>query len=112
MYYHQLVQHRTTFEAVGWLRRDMALADQEMLLRLAQRYTFAWVDHVTSEFRDHLGGMGKGFDHLAEQRRIYEEIHPVPGRPVLAKRRESALQGVAERVPGQPAFLSVLRLPD
>ncbi len=110
MYFHQLLVRRTVFVEAGWFRNDIALCDQELLLRLAQRYTFVYVDHVTSEFRDHTGGQGKLYDHVAEQLMVYDQLHPAPGRPVIAERRALAMEGVRQRIPGQPAFTPVIRL--
>jgi len=110
--YNQVIVRRIVFVEAGWFRNDIALCDQEMLLRLAQRYAFVYVDHVTSEFRDHTAGRGKLYDHVAEQRVVYDELHPVPDRPVIQERRARTIEAVAERMPGQPAFAPVIRIGD
>lgn len=104
MCFHQVLWHRKVFDQVGEMRADVSgFCDQEMLLRIAQGYTFVYVDHVTSEFRDYSGSLGKTTNAILMQRRVYDELHPRPERPEIQRKRERILAGFAEQfVPWNP----------
>jgi hypothetical protein len=106
----QSILWRTSiFEAIGRWRSDSMLSDQEIQLRAAQRFAFAYVDQVTSEWRVHGDNFSGKVNSGAEQRRIYEVLHPTPDRPWLNKARDHVLNGIAERPPGY-VFEPTLRL--
>ena len=78
-------------------------------MRAAQRYTFAYVDQVTTEWRIHGENFSGKVNSIAEQRRVFEELHPVPGRPIVTAMRTAALERIAARPPGF-VFPPTLRL--
>jgi hypothetical protein len=95
-----LMWHRSVFHEIGFWREDCGLADQEIQLRASQRYAFVYVDQVTAEWRVHASNFSKTADSLGEQRRIYEELHPISDRPMLMQRRKQTLEAIASRPPG------------
>lgn len=106
----QSILWRTSvFEEVGRWRSDSMLSDQEIQLRAGQRFAFAYVDQVTSEWRVHGDNFSGKVNPAAEQRRIYEVLHPAPDRPWLNKARDHVLKGISERPPGY-VFEPTLRL--
>ena len=92
--------HRSVFDEIGIWREDCELADQEIQLRAGQRYAFVWVDQMTAEWRIHESNWAKKIDSGSEQRRIYEELHPARGRPLLERMRAQMLADIAARPPG------------
>jgi hypothetical protein len=97
---HGLVWRKDVFDAIGPWREDCALADQEVQLRAAQRYVFAWVDQMTAEWRIRDGeNFSSKINPYAEQRRIYEELHPTT-RPKVRGMRERVLDIIKNRPPG------------
>jgi glycosyltransferase involved in cell wall biosynthesis len=101
---HQMLVHRSVYDTVGGYRLDSEISDNEMHIRIAQRYFYAYVDHVTAEFRDHSGGTGRQCDFPAALRHIYTEVHPVKDRPYIDRMREATIENVARRPAGQPPF--------
>jgi glycosyltransferase involved in cell wall biosynthesis len=101
---HALMWRRSVYDEIGPWRDDCALADQEIQLRAAQRYAFVWIDQVTAEWcirgTDNFSSKVNAAD---EQKRIYDELHPVPGRPLLALQRERTVENIRRRPPG-PVF--------
>ncbi len=106
---HQMLVHRSVYEAVGWYLLDSEVSDNEIHTRFAQRYFYAFPDHVTAEFRDQAGGQGRKADFASALRQIYTEVHPVEGRPLIDFIRERTLESVARREPGRYPFLPTLR---
>jgi Glycosyl transferase family 2 len=106
---HSLMLRLSVFADVGGWRADCILADQEIQMRVAQRYTFAYVDQVTAEWRIHGENFSGKVDSIAEQRRVFEELHPVQSRPIVAAMRKAALERMAMRPPGF-VFPPTLRL--
>ena len=100
---NSVIQHRSVFDEAGWFAEG-CLSDLEIHMRQGRRYVFVHVDNVTFEFREHAGNAAKQNDFGTELLRIYEHVHPVPDRPVLADYRASTQAHVAARVPGKPAF--------
>jgi hypothetical protein len=99
-----VIQHRSVFAEAGWFLADSALNDLEFHMRLGRRYVFVHSDHVTFEFREHAKNHAKSLDFATELKRLYTDVHPVPGRPLLEAEREATYQAMAARVPGRPAF--------
>ncbi len=97
-----LIIRRDVIAAAGGFSIDTALADQELQLRLANRYVFAYVDALTSEWRVRASGenLSSRTDGGAELRRVYEELHPRPDRPLIEKRRTATLELFAGRPKG------------
>jgi hypothetical protein len=98
------IHHRSVFDNGGWWLPDSPLADLEIHMRLGLRFVFVHSDEVTFEFREHANNQAKLLDFPTELRRIYDELHPYPERPILAENREATLARMRARVPGQPAF--------
>lgn len=69
-------------------------------MRVGQRYTVAYIDQITAEWRIHGDNFSGKADSGAEQRRIYEELHPAPDRPLLTALRNAVLESIAARPPG------------
>jgi hypothetical protein len=107
---HQMLVHRSAYEAAGGYLLDSDIADNEIHVRFTQRYFYAFVNHVTAEFRDHAGGQGRRCDFPAALRDVYENLHPVPGRPLLMRTRQATIENVASRPPGEPPFPMTLLL--
>jgi Glycosyl transferase family 2 len=105
-----VIQHRSVFEEAGWMLTDSSLADVELHMRLGQRWVFVHADDITFEFREHAHNQAKLLDFPTELMRLYEQLHPAPGRPILATYRQQAHAGMAARVPGQPAFPPTIRV--
>ena len=105
-----VIHHRSVFAEAGWWLSDSCLADLELHMRLGLRYVFVHVDQITFEFREHAGNQAKQMDFPTELRRIYDELHPVPDRPLLAVGRNSTLAAMAARTPGKPAFPPTIAL--
>jgi hypothetical protein len=105
-----VIHHRSVFDEAGWWLGDSCLADHELHMRLGLRYVFVHVDEITFEFREHAGNQAKGWDFATELQRIYDELHPVPGRPILAEHRKATQAAMAARIPGQPVFPPTIRL--
>ena len=107
---HALMFRRTLFDEIGGWREDCDLADQEIQMRAGKRYVFAYVDQVTAEWRIHGSNFSGKVNPGVEQRRIYEELHPVSDRPHVSQMREQVLAAIAARPPGfvfQPTILVV-----
>ncbi|MGA2392414.1 MAG: glycosyltransferase family 2 protein [Candidatus Lustribacter sp.] len=103
---HSLMWRRDVFEEIGFWRPDITIADQEVQLRAAQKYVFAFVDQVTVEWRIR-GESSFKADSAAEMRKIFDELHPAPGRPLLRQMREAAVANVTamyEHSKGGPIF--------
>jgi glycosyltransferase involved in cell wall biosynthesis len=99
-----VIQHRSVFAEAGWFLEDSALNDLEFHMRIGRRYVFVHSDDVTFEFREHAKNNAKSLDFATELKRLYTDVHPVPGRPLLEAEREATYAAMAARVPGQPAF--------
>lgn len=107
---HQTLIHRSVYEDVGWYLLDSDISDNEWHIRGTQRYVYAFVDAVTTEFRDHAGGQGKNLDLSVAMRQVYAELHPRPDRPVLEQMREHTAAYVAKRVRGVYPFPPTLEI--
>ena len=104
---HALMWRRSVFAEIGGWREDTFLGDQEIQLRASQRYAFVWVDQMTAEWRIHASNFSKSADSASEQRRIFEEFHPVNDRPMIESNRAQLLEAIAARAPGfvfEPTF--------
>lgn len=97
-----LIIRRDIIEAVGGYSLQTALADQEFQLRLAGRYVFAYADALTNEWRIRGGqeNFSSRTDGGAELRKLYEQLHPVPDRPLVEQRRQASLAAMAARPKG------------
>lgn len=95
-----ILWRRSIFDEIGRWRADSILSDQEIQLRAGQRFAFAYVDQITTEWRVHGDNFSSKVNAGAEQRRIYEELHPTPDRPWLNKTREHVLAEIASRREG------------
>ena len=109
---NSMIMRREVLDEVGSWREDCILADQEFQIRAADRYVFAYVDRMTSEFRSRgKHQFSNTADSIPELRRVYEELHPVPKRPFVQKSREETLARVALRPKNQPhVFPPTLRV--
>ncbi len=107
---HQMLAHRSVYENLGWYDLDSDISDNEMHARMTKRYSYAFSDHVTAEFRDHPGGQGRRCDFPAAMRHMYTELHPVKDRPTLDAIREWTIANVARREPGASAFAASIRI--
>jgi len=107
---HQMLVHRSIYEDVGWYLLDSDISDNEIHIRITQRYFYAFDDHVTAEFRDHTGGQGRRSDFPTAMRHVYTEVHPVRDRPLIDRMREATIANVAGREPGKPPFPPTLRI--
>lgn len=108
---HSLIFRRDVFEQIGTWREDCILADQEFQLRVANHYVMVYVDRMTAEWRV------RGSDNLSsttnsstELRRVYDELHPMPDRPHVQRRREEILGNVGRRTQGVFAFPPTLEV--
>ena len=108
---HSIIFRRDMLEQIGSWREDCILADQEFQLRAANNYVMVYVDRITAEWR------ARGSDNLStttdstgELRRIYDELHPIAGRPHLQRRREDAIARVGTRTKGVFAFPPTLKV--
>jgi hypothetical protein len=106
----QMLVHRSVYEDVGWYVMDLDISDNEIHIRFSHKYFYAFVDHVTSEFRDHSGGQGRNCDFPAAMTQLYTVLHPVKDRPYIDEIRKSSIAHVAKRPPGQPAFAPTIRI--
>jgi hypothetical protein len=90
---HQVLQRREAFgpDDVGFFLLDTIVADQEYHMRLADRYPFVFVDQVTCEFRDHPANSGKQHNWSEAMQHIYEDVRPLPDRPILQAQRRSTV---------------------
>ncbi len=97
-----LIVRRDVIAPSGGYSLETALADQEFQLRLAARHVFAYADALTNEWR--IRGGGENFsartDGGAELRKLYEQLHPLPARPIVEQHRQAALAGMAARPKG------------
>jgi GT2 family glycosyltransferase len=110
---HALLLRMDLFDAIGWFRTDCDLADQEFQLRAAQATVFAYVDHMTAEWRVRGGthNFAARADSLAAQRQVYADIHPRPDRPLVEARRTATLEAIAARPKGW-IFTPTLQMDD
>jgi cellulose synthase/poly-beta-1,6-N-acetylglucosamine synthase-like glycosyltransferase len=110
---HSLLWRRGVFDEIGFWRMDMAIADQEIQLRAAQRYVFAYSDHVAVEWRIR-GESSLKTDGAAELERVYWELHPAPGRDLLRQMRVATVANVRNnqqtRQPGEPVFAATVNI--
>jgi GT2 family glycosyltransferase len=106
-----MLVHQRVFDAVGGYDFDCQLADQEFQLRALEAFTFAYVDRMTAEFRARGSeNFSTNIDSVPEQRRIYEELHPRPGRPYIERCRADVLVDISRRIKGKFAFPATLSL--
>ena len=105
----QMLVHRSIYEDVGWFLLDSEISDNEVHIRISQRYFYAYDDRVTAEFRDQAGGIGRKSDFPAALRQVYAEFHPVKDRPLIEVMRADTIANVELREPGQPPFPPTLR---
>jgi len=101
---HQALIAKAVYDRVGWYLMDLDVADNEIQARICKYYSYAFADHVTVEFRDHAGGTGRKIDFIPALRRMYNELHPTPDRPLVTQMRESTLANIAQRTPGTSPF--------
>ena len=95
-----LMWRRSVFDEIGGWREDCGLADQEIQLRAAQRFAFVYVDQMTAEWHVHGANFSRTADSGAEQRRIYDVLHPLRDRPLITEWRNQALENIATRPAG------------
>jgi hypothetical protein len=111
---HSLLWRRDIFENMGFWRMDIVMADQEVQLRAAQRYAFVYVDQMLVEWRIR-GESSFKVDSAAEMERVFDEMHPVPGREHLQRKRAAAVENVRNnqrnRLPGTPIMPATVILP-
>jgi hypothetical protein len=105
---HQMLVHRSVYEIAGGYLLDSDVSDNEIHIRFTQRWFYAFVDDVTSEFRDHAGGQGRQCDFPTAMREVYDMLHPVPDRPSIQRVREATIEHVRSREPGKPPFPTTL----
>jgi len=100
-----IMYRRDAWDALGGMRGESDLADQEFQLRASQAYSFVYVDAVTSDWcvRGNRN-FAANVDPVPELRRMYDELHPLPDRPLLRERRERILANVAGRPKSKVAF--------
>lgn len=102
---NSLIFRRDILAEIGTWREDCILADQEFQLRAITRYALIYVDQMTAEWRARgTENLSTTTDSVPELRRVYEELHPVSGRPHLTRRRNETLSNVGMRTPGIFAF--------
>jgi hypothetical protein len=101
---HQMLVHRSVYDTVGGYILDSDVSDNEIHIRFTKLYFYAFVDHVTAEFRDHAGGQNRQCDFPAALRVIYDTVHPITDRPVITDQRENTIKHIASREPGKPPF--------
>jgi hypothetical protein len=107
---HQMLVHRSVYDAAGGYLVDSDVADNEIHMRFTQQYFYAFANHVTAEFRDHAGGQGRRHDFPAALRDVYDRVHPQPNRPEINRVREGTIANIAAREPGKPPFPATLRI--
>jgi hypothetical protein len=108
---HQMLVHRSVYDTVGGYILDSDVSDNEIHIRITRHFFYAFVDHVTAEFRDHAGGQNRQCDFPAALREIYDNVHPVTDRPVIIQMRRDTIAHIASREPGKPPFPATLRRP-
>lgn len=100
-----LIFRRDIFEQIGTWREDCILADQEFQLRAISHYVLVFVDRMTAEWRVRASdNLSTRTDSSVELRRVYEELHPMPDRPHLERRRRDMLAKIGLRTQGEFAF--------
>ena len=100
-----LLFRRDMLETIGPWREDCILADQELQLRAANAFVMVYVDRMTAEWRARgKDNYSTNTDSTGELQRIYDELHPAPGRPHLRKRRDATLENISKRVVGVFTF--------
>ena len=108
---HSIIFRRDILDEIGTWREDRILADQEFQPRAAGRYPIVYVDRLTAEWRARgSDNLSTGTDSTSALRQIYEELHPVTGRPFLQRKREMALNNVGTRTKGVFAFPPTLHV--
>lgn len=106
-----MMVRRSALESQGVFDASFVLADQEIQIRLAEKYDFIHVPHVTAEWLVRDSGdqfsKKKQGDVIGDLRRVYER-HPALNRPYVAAVREGTLRNVSSRPPGFvfPAVIS------
>jgi hypothetical protein len=100
----------SVYDEFGWYIADLEIADNEIHARFTKKHYYAFADHVTAECRDHSNVLSRALDFPAALRRMYTELHPVSGRPLLDRIRESTISVVAARPAGKPPFPISIRL--
>jgi hypothetical protein len=100
-----LIFRRDIFEEIGTWREDCILADQEFQLRAINHYVLVFVDRMSAEWRVRASdNLSTRTDSSVELRRVYEELHPMPDRPHLERRRRDMLAKIGLRTQGMFAF--------
>jgi hypothetical protein len=107
---HQFIAHRSAYDTCGGYLLDSDISDNEIHARFTQRYFYAFVDHVTSEFRDHAGGQGRQCDFPAALRDMYENHHPLKDRPEIERQRLATIENIRQREPGKPPFPMTIKV--
>jgi hypothetical protein len=96
-----ILVRRDVFDEIGGWREDTFLADQEFQFRLWRKHPVVWIDNVTAEWRvrgtDNFSGKVESGPEL---QRIFDEFHPVEGRPLLEANRRATIENVLSRPPG------------
>lgn len=96
-----MLVRRDVFEQIGAWREDSLLADQEFQFRLWRAFPSVWVDNMTAEWTiREASNFSRTVNSADELARIFNELHPVEGRPLVDADRARALNAVAARPPG------------
>jgi len=107
---HQMLAHRSVYDAIGGFLLDTGVADNEIHMRISEHYFYAYAAHVTAEFRDHASGENRRHDFAAELRAVYDNVHPVPDRIAIKRLRDATVANIAARPAGQPPFPQTIRM--
>jgi hypothetical protein len=108
-----LILRREAVDEAGGYSEETLLADQELQLRLAGRYVFAYADSLTNEWRVRSGeNRSAKTDATAELRKVFDELHPLPDRPLVEADRRKLLTVYAQRPKGYIFEPSVLVGPE
>lgn len=104
-----LMFRRAAWDAFHGASAESSLSDQEMQLLAMRMYNFVYVDAVTCDWG--IRGdrnLAASIDASPELRRLYDELYPLPDRPLIRERRERILANVAGRQKGKIAFVPTI----
>jgi len=106
----QMIVRNSVYDEFGWYIADLEIADNEIHARFTKKHYYAFADHITAECRDHSTVLSRALNFPAALRRMYTQLHPVTGRPLLDRIREATISNVEARPVGQPPFPMSIRL--